>query len=124
MADDLDLAVLEFMQEDGFIATYIKRDIGEYDPAQGAPSATVTEIPVEAIMMDLTLQSNGASVKFGTQIEAGDKELYIRPIEELPTISPSSDTVKIGTTEYRIVTFKEVNPSASNPILFNLYIRR
>lgn len=127
---DLDLALLEFIKESGTSAILLKQSEGAYDPALGEVSTTVVEIPVQAILMDLTLQSNGLSVKYGTQVETGDKELYMRPPHKTNTalapveINPNSDKIKVGTTVYKIVTLKELNPSASDVILYTLYLRR
>lgn len=127
---DFDAAVLEFIQESGFTATYVKQTQGEYDPATGTVGTTVVEIPVQVILMDLTLQSNGLSTKYGTLVEAGDKELFMRPphktdpAQPILDIHPASDTVKVGTTVYKIVTMKELNPTTSDPILYMLYLRR
>lgn len=127
--NDFDIAVMEFMQENPLTAMYIKA-VGEYDPTTGEVVETVTEIPVEAILMDLTLQSNGLSTKFGTLIVAGDKELYVRPPNKTnPLNAPlvvdsANDRVRVNGFEYKVVTSKEVNPTGVDPILFDLYIRR
>lgn len=127
--EDFDFTVEELMKEFGFVATYVKQEVGEYDPSIGESTVTTTEIPVEAILLDLTLQSNGLSVKYGTLIQAGDKELYIRPPEKVDdvdslVIDPSSDVIKVGNITYKIVSVKELNTTGSNPILYSLYVRR
>lgn len=127
---DLDLAVIEFMNESPLTAVYIQKMVGEYDPATGEAAETVVEVPVRAILMDLTLQSNGLSTKYGTLVEAGDKELYIQPPNKNnPQSAPlavqaGSDRVRVGSIEYKVITFKELNPTGEDPILFSLYIRR
>ena len=126
--DDFDQVVLEFMNDYGFTATYLKASSATYNPATGENTITVTEIPVQAIQMDLPLTRNGSSTASGTLIQDGDKQLFIRPTEKsaiLPLIiDPAADRVRIGTLEWGIVTSKEINPSASNQILIELYIRR
>lgn len=130
MFHDLDMAVAEFMHESGFIATYIKREEGAYDPSLSETASIVTEIPVHAILMDLTLQSNGLTNKPNSLLQAGDKELYIvppskaDPTEPALVVNASSDKVKVGNVVYDIVTHKELNTTGQNPILFVLYIRR
>jgi hypothetical protein len=84
----------------------------------------VSEIDVEAILMDLTLQSNGLSTKYQTLVEAGDKEAFVRPNKVTPfTIAPA-DRLLIGGVEYKVVTMKEVNPTTTDAILYSLYLRR
>jgi len=128
--DDFDNTVLEFIRDYGFTATYVSTVDGEYDPATGSSPRTVTPTPVEAILMDLTLNSNGLSTRFGTLVVSGDKQLLVRPPNKTnPTtpvlaINTATDRVKVKGVEYKIVTFKEVNPTGSDPILYDLYIRR
>lgn len=128
---DFDRAILEFFVDFGFEATYIKQlGDGVYDPATGENVITTVEIPVEAILLDLTLQSNGLSTKFGTLVQAGDKELYIRPPEKtdplrLPlVINPANDRVRANGVEYKIHSMKELNTTSTESLLYNLYIRR
>lgn len=127
---DFDFAVLEFIRESGTPATLLKQATGAYNPKTATVTTDTDEIAVEAILMDLTLQSNGMSVKYGTAIEAGDKELYMRPPHKTNPmlspveISPGSDRIRVGTVIYKIVTMKEVNPTGSNPLLYTLYLRR
>lgn len=131
MADftDFDEALSEFFDEFGFEATYLKYE-NSYSSTTLKNTQTVTEIPVEAILLDLTLQSNGLSTKFGTLVMAGDKELYIRPPNKTDpsaaalTIDPANDRVKVNGVTYKIVTMKEINTTATEPLVFDLYIRR
>lgn len=128
--NDLDYAVMEFMRENPLTATYHKASRGEYDPTTGEVPSTVVEIPVQAILMDLTLQSNGLSTKYETLIEAGDKELYVRPPHKTDPLNPqldivpADDRVEVDGVIYKIVTFKEVNPTGADALLYSLYIRR
>lgn len=128
--NDFDFMVQEFFTESGFTATYLQAGTASYNPATGENVVTVTEIPVEAIQLDLPLVRNGMSTATGTLIQDGDKQLFIRPPHKTDlnasalTVNPAADRVRIGTTEWRIVTAKESNPSANNQILIELYIRR
>lgn len=125
---DLERTVVEFMNESGFTA-FIVRLNGEYDPAQSKIVETSKTIPVRAILLDLTLQSNGLGNKLGTEIMAGDKQLFVQPPQgasgPIPLqLDPTRDTVRVGTTVYTITTVKEVNTTGAYPILYELYIRR
>ena len=110
------------------MATYTSNTPGTYSPLTGA-NANVSFIqPVRAVLMDLTLQSNGLSLKYGTQIQAGDKEAYVLPPHKMGGTmiapSPGMDTIDIGGVRYSIVTFKELNPTGLDPIVYFLYLRR
>lgn len=128
--DDFDQAVLEFIKESGFIAYYVRQADGEYDPATGTVPVTTSQRPVQAILMDLTLNSNGLSTRFGTLVVSGDKQLLVRPPHKTyPTdpklaINTATDRVLVNGLEYKIVTFKEINPTGADPVLYDLYIRR
>jgi hypothetical protein len=127
---DFDGAIGEFFDDFGFEATLLKINSVTHNTTTRGSTPVVVEIPVEAILMDLTLQSNGLSVKFGTLVQAGDKELYVRPPNKvdpvlLPlTITPQKDRVRVNGVEYSVVTMKEVNTTGSEALLYDLYIRR
>lgn len=131
MADftDFDEALSEFFEEFGFEATYLKYE-NSYNPNTLKNAQTLTEIPVEAILMDLTLQSNGLSTKFGTLVVAGDKELFVRPPNKTDSsadplvIDPSTDRIRVNGIVYKIVTMKEINTTSTEPLVYDLYIRR
>jgi hypothetical protein len=82
-------------------------------------------------LFDLTLQSNGTSTFRSTLIEAGDKQLFIQPPVKSDNpnwitneIVPGRDTITIKGDSYDVVTFKEINPTTTNSILWELYIRK
>lgn len=128
--EPFDETVLEFVKEMGSSATLIQTEEGEYNPSTGLVGASTVSVPVEGILMDLTLQSNGLSVKYGTLVEAGDKEFLMRPphktngYDAVVEIQPSSDRLLVGNITYKIVTLKELNPTGSDPVLVTLYLRR
>lgn len=129
-ASDFDRMVLEFMRDDPLTAYYQKITSGDYNPVTSSVGVVTTEIPVSAILLDLTLRSNGLTKEANSLIQAGDKLLFVRPPNKADpdadflVVDPTSDRIRIGSTVYTIVTFKEVNPSAQNQILIELYIRQ
>lgn len=124
------------MDEFGTTGTLVTQlSTGEYDPATSTNTVVRGEIPIRCILMDLTLQSNGAGTKEKTLIQNGDKVLYVRPSDELlPILMPngileidsSDDNVIVGGQSYGVVTAKVIDPSATGlkPVMFELYIRR
>lgn len=123
MLDDFSLAVDQFMADYGTTGQFIQKTGSSYDPATGTVTDSTVTVDVSVILMDLTLQSNGYSVKYGTLVQEGDKEAYVKPVGAMK-ISPLVDKLKVGSTLYSIVTFKETNPTGSNPVAFFLYLRR
>ena len=126
---DFDETVLFFMEEMGGSATLIFQGSGTYDVATSSYLTTETEMTVRAIMMDLTLQSNGLQTMNGTLIEAGDKRLYLQPANKsdpnmvMPIIHPNKDKIRMGGVVYKIITVKDYNPTTSNSVLLELYVR-
>jgi hypothetical protein len=129
MQEDFDGIVQEFMNDYGFNTFYTQRS-GTYDASQSKMVTVDTVIPVRALVMDYTLQRNGLTSMPGTEIQAGDKEMFIQPPNKtdpnaLPmTIDPTTDSVLLNGYQYKVVTSKEVNTTGNNSVLFNLLIRR
>jgi hypothetical protein len=128
MFDDFAYAVQQFMDESGFTAS-LTQPTGSYNAATGSMTTVDTVTPVRAILMDRTLQHNGLGEKGSTEILAGDKQMFVQP-PQTPTgptilnIDPTKDTVLVGSVRYKIVTLKEINPTSSYPMLYELYVRR
>ena len=104
----------------------------EYDPVNPLALQQRRYILVGVILFDLTLQSNGDTFKPNSLINAGDKQLFIQPPEddgfyntnETDVVLPNRDKIKIGNKLYKIITFKQLNPSATDSVLFECYIRQ
>lgn len=127
---DFDAVVMEFMEDYPMTATYRTQVDGAYDPATGTTSFTTVDTEVEAILLDLTLSSNGLSTRHGTMVVAGDKQLIVRPPEKTDplatpiVINTATDRVIVFGQDYKVVTYKEINPTGNDVILFDLYLRR
>lgn len=127
---DFDDVVVEFMRDYPMLATYVQAASSTYNPATGSVSSTPVETEVDAILLDLTLSSNGLSLRHGTTVIAGDKQLVVRPPNKKDPLAPAlvintaTDRVIVNGITYKVVTFKEINPTGNDPILFDLYIRR
>lgn len=130
MLDDFDQTVAEFMQDFGGTGYLMVAGQGVRDLDTGDVVITTTEYPVQAIILDLTLQSNGLQTIDGTLIQSGDKRCFIRPINKttpsaiMPAINPTKDKFKMADVIYKIVTLKETNPSGTNNVMLELYLRR
>lgn len=128
--DDFDSTVAEFMQDFGFTATLITVTTGDYDTTTGEAPTTTVNTPVKAILMDYPLRRDGAGTKFGGLVLETDKLCYVQPANKynrhavMPVVNPTSDSIKIGSDYYKIVVAKDLNPSASDSIMLELYIRK
>lgn len=130
ISDDFDSTVAFFMDEMGGSAVVsIEDPAGTYDPDTGDYAVTSQDYTVRAILLDLTLRSNGLQTVPNTLIETGDKRCLIQPIEKngsptpMPKIKPNKDRVTMGGITYKIVTLKDYNPSATNSIMLDLILR-
>lgn len=125
---DLDATALELITEFGGYGTYESSTQPVYNPATSTVTSTPMTQPVKMCLLDLTLQSNGLSLRYGTEIIAGDKEGYILPPQKSGgtpvTIQPGKDRVTFGGVVYTVVTFKEINPTGLDPVVYFVYLRR
>ena len=101
-ASDFDRMILEFMRDDPMTCHYQKSSAGTYDPSTGELAVTLVEVPCSGILLDMTSNSNGLSSKFGTEILAGDKELYLLPPEK---VDPLATPLVIDTTADRCTSW-------------------
>lgn len=129
-ARDFDRMVMQFMRDDPLTATYIKQLPGVFNSTTGENTTSTVEIPVRGIQLDMVLTRNGQSTEDNKMIRQGDKQFFMQPPEKtdplaIPlVINEASDTIRIGTKTYNIVTAKEINPSGSNVILYEIYLRK
>lgn len=129
-SQDFDETVLFFMDEMGGAATLIIQGEGEYNYETSQYETTETEVPVRAIMLDLTLQSNGLQTTSGTLIEMGDKRIFVQPANKndplavMPKVHPNKDRIRMGGIVYKIITLKDTNPDTTNSVLLELYVRQ
>ena len=119
-----------FFQEDGFTATFIHNSDPVVDDSDGTVTTPTESIEVEAIRMELIRPIEGSGSKTGTLIQDGDLQLFVRPREKSDIfadaleINTSSDSFVINGKSWKIVTVKEYNPSASDCVLYEFYIRK
>lgn len=130
MLEDFDQCVTEFMNDFGGVGILHIAGTSIRNPDTNDLEVVVTPIQVRAILLDLTLQSNGLQTVAGSLIQAGDKRCYIQPINKtnpalaMPVVQPNKDKFEMGDITYTIVTLKEINPTATNNVLYELYLRR
>lgn len=124
----LEQAARELILEFGATGTYTSSSEGPYDTSTGSATRIELSQSCPMVLVDLTLQSNGLSTRFGTQVLAGDKEAYVIPPHKAGgqrvTVTPDSDRVTFGDVTYTVVTYKDANPSGSDSWVWYLYLRR
>lgn len=127
---DFDQMVAEMMQEFGFSTTYYVNSAPVHNDATGTVTNTTTEYTIQAIKMELPRPTNGAVSNSNSLVLEGDQVLYVRPVEKAEyfatafVANPTSDKVLIQGALWDVVSVKEYNPSASDNILYELYVRK
>lgn len=109
----------------------IIRTTSVYNPHYSTSTSSETIYPCRGILLDLTLQSNGDTTKPNSLIEMGDKQLFIQPTDddgfyqdnETGSVFPNKDKIRINGKVYKVITFKQINPSTTNSVLWECYIR-
>ena len=127
--EEFDALVAEFMDAFGGQATLTTKSTGTYNVETGDYAYSTVNTQVEAILLDLILRSNGLATVSGTLVEQGDKRIFVRPVNKqyplqlMPNISPTSDTITMAGKTWKIINVKSVNPSGTNAILFELIVK-
>lgn len=127
--DDFHRMLAEFFNdpETAFDATFIRQFPGVPNDDEGTVSSEFLEIPVRAIKMDVFGNMAGSRTKLGTLIQEADQVLYVQPSELLSNylpIDPNSDSVDIKEVLWEVLAVKEYDPSGSECVLYEMYIKR
>jgi hypothetical protein len=128
---DFDRMISEFMIEFGWKTTYFHKISESVNDTTNVITPVFEEIEIEAIKMELVRPVEGSSGnKAGSLIQNGDQMLYIRPTEKADVfadavaIGNTADRIDINGKMWKIVTCKSYDPSATDCVLYELYIRK
>lgn len=127
-ANEFDYVVAELIREAGGTGTLRIFTDGAY--VDGEVTRTFADYTVNIAINDFPQANSGEKSKFGTLIQADDKQLMMQPINKAdpdatqPNIQANRDLVIINGTEWKILALKEINPSGVNAILFDMHLRR
>lgn len=110
--------------------TAILRIFSDGSYSDGEIIRTSEDHEVKILINDYPQANAGDKSKFGTLIDASDKEVLIQEMSKAdtdvtqPNIQANRDLVIINGTEWKILALKEINPSGVNAILFDMHLRR
>jgi len=127
-ANEFDYVVAELIREAGGTGTLRVFSTSSY--VDGEVVLTPTDYSVNIAINDFPQANSGEKSKFGTLIQADDKQLMMQPINKAdtdatqPNIQANRDLVIINGIEWKILALKEINPSGVNAILFDMHLRR
>jgi len=125
---DFDRVVLQMMKDFGGTGQLKVFSEGVYN--DGEFTRTETLYDVSLILLDYPQIGSGDKSNFNTLILEGDKQCYVQPRNKeafyltQPEIKANRDTVVIGTTEWKIMNYKELNTSGSDITVFDLHLRK
>lgn len=128
-ANEFDYVVAELIREAGGTGNLRIFTDGVRD-SEGDVTRTYTDYTVNIAINDFPQANSGEKSKFGTLIQADDKQLMMQPINKAdtdatqPNIQANRDLLIINGTEWKILALKEINPSGVNAILFDMHLRR
>ena len=123
-----DGVVSRMMSVYGGAATLKTYSEGEY--IDGENIVQEIPFPVKVLLNEYPQSGAGDKQEFNTLILAGDKQCFMQPVEKssinviAPDVKANRDKLQVGTTEWKILNVKEVNPSGANNVLYELHIRK
>ena len=110
-------------------ATILSQGTGSYNPDTSEYVATTTSYTVRIIPFDYIKKGDGLGTATGTDIQTGDRQIYLEPLNQtnsdlvMPRLQPNKDRLQVADKLYRIIALKELNPTMSDSILYELYVR-
>jgi hypothetical protein len=125
--DDFHRMLAEFFSEYGFDATLTRQLPGVPNDDDGTITTDTSTVSIRAIKSAVLGNMAGSRTKLGTLIQEADQVLYVQPNESLAQmgdIDPTSDCVTINGKLWKVLALKEYDPSASDCVLYELYIKR
>jgi len=123
-----DGVVANMMSMFGGLATLKTYSDGTYIDGENIVDEFLFDVKV--LLTEYPQMGAGEKQEFNTLILAGDKQCFMQPIEKTgsglvpPEVKANIDKIQVGNTEYKIMNMKEVNPSGTNNVLYELHLRR
>ncbi len=114
--------VLNMMNMFGGDSILVVSSEGAYNPQTSSVSRTETQHAIKTLAFDYIQKHDGESVMSNTLIRSGDKQLYVQP-STFPRPRAKTDSVIYKGIKHSIVTIKEINPSGTSIVLYELFIR-
>lgn len=126
-SQDFHRMLTEFFREDGFDCSLTKSLPGVPNDDDGTIFVETISTPIRAIKMEVFGNMAGSRTKLGTLIQEADQVLYVQPSETLAAfgeIDPATTRAEFKGYSWKVLALKEYDPSASDCVLYELYIKR
>jgi hypothetical protein len=122
MIDPIARTVFSLMSKFGGPATLVSKATSEYDPNTSTNVITETTKQLRVMVFDYIPKFTGMGTENGSLIRAGDKQVFVSPSPGL-VFQSSTDAIMWQGKKYDIVAVKELNPSGTKVLLFEIFVR-
>lgn len=121
---DFHSVVREFFRDQGWsTAAVLIKTTSVYDDATSENITTERRYTVRAMPFDYIRKEQGDGTLGQTLVRSGDKQIFLAPSQYVKEIDPSADKIQLGTKVYKIVTVKTVDPTLSDVLYYELFVR-
>jgi len=110
--------------------TLVQQGPSSYDPTQGKNTTTTTTFIGQGALVDFSMSSPSVTTIRGTEIQQGDKRLFLGMQATLNGVSvqmPQPDTddtiIDSNGVVYNVLATTTTNPSGSVPVVHELHVR-
>lgn len=117
--DPIVRAVLNLLKTRGGPVSMVVNKAGVYNPETSSTDVVVKTFTPLALVQD-------AKVTLASQalVKEGDKQIFIRPDEGTPKPTPGETEFKIQGEYLRVYLVREVNPSGTDVIYYEVFARK
>lgn len=118
MLDPIARTIANLIRTRGGEFTMTNRTSGAYNPATSSVSTVVETFTVRGIVFEARESTSANSL-----IRVGDKQVFIKADPQVPAPDAATGELVYKGKPHRIVWLKELNPSGSLPLMYELFIR-
>lgn len=102
----------------------IRSTSGEvYDPETSTTALEFTDYNVKMVAFDYLQRLSGTGAETNSLVRTGDKQLYVKLLNDQPMPNPVTDSVIYKGIRHNIITIKDTNPSGNYSYILELFIR-
>lgn len=122
MANSLDRGVAQIFRVFGAKQTLLVAGEPVYQDGEVIP-ANPTAYEVVSAILEYPAITMGRKTGANSLIEAGDRKCLVKA-GTFPTPRAEKDTIRIAGEDWRVLSVKETNPTATKSYYYELHIRR
>ena len=120
--DPVSKTALNMLTKYGGYSTLVSNTYSSYDDSTSIAAKVTKKYQVKTLAFDYLTKHSGSTADANSLIRAGDKQIFL-----LPSVAPAPvavvDSLIHNGRVYNIVFVKDLNPSGSKSILYELFVR-